>query len=83
MDVFIYFPLGLEIPRDEIEDAIQDCLGERGEVTGGGAGARGSNLDLELFEEEEGLIEEIKLTLRRLGVPPTTTLVVDGKEVDL
>jgi hypothetical protein len=52
-------------------------------VTGGGADMRGSNLDLELFEEDEGIVEEIKLTLRRLGVPLTTTLVIDGKNVGL
>lgn len=80
MDVFIYFPPGLEVPRDEIEDAIEACLGARGEVTGGGGGTQGSNVDIELFQPDKGIVAEIRRTLRELGVPAATRLVVDGEQ---
>ena len=40
MDIFIYFTANLSMPKDEIEDALQECLGNRGEVTGSGMGDR-------------------------------------------
>jgi len=73
----------MTIPRDEIEDALQECMGEHGEVTGGGAGVEGSNLDLLILEDDESLIEEIRLTLRTLEMPPDTVMVINGEEYSL
>jgi len=39
------------LDRDDVEDAIADALGERGEITGAGTGISGWNLDVELFED--------------------------------
>lgn len=50
MEVFIYGVPDLGAPRDEIEDRIEEFLQGRGEVTGGGAGASGVNLDIEISE---------------------------------
>lgn len=83
MDLFIYFPPGMSVPRDEIEDALQECWGERGEVTGGGAGVEGSNLDLLLFDEGESLIDEIRFALIEMEVPAETIMVIDGEENSL
>ena len=80
LDVFIYFPPGMLTPRDEIEDALQECMGERGEVTGGVAGVEGSNLDLLILEDDETLMDEIRLTLRKLEISPDTVMVIDGEE---
>jgi hypothetical protein len=75
--VYIYFPMGMSTPRDELEDSIDQFLGGRGEVTGSGAGWSGSNLDVELvgdqFTDEvfEGLLD----LLRTLNVPAGTRVV--------
>ena len=75
--IYIYFPLGMSTPRDEMEDSIEQFLGGRGEVTGSGTGSSGSNLDVELvdvqFSDEvfEGLME----LLRTLNVPARTRVV--------
>jgi len=85
MDVFIYFSPRLTIPRDEIEDALQEHLGNRGEITGGGSGQRGANIDIEIFDDESGpeLLQGVERTLRRMGVPQDTYLDVDGQRQDL
>ncbi len=80
MELFIYFPISFQEARDELEDSIQDFLGDRGEVTGGGAGVSGSNIDLEIFEEEQAVLNGIRKLLRSLGAPPETTLILSGKK---
>lgn len=65
--------------RDEIEDPLDDALTEAGlgEVTGGGSGSRGTNIDVEIssakrFEEALALIRQ---TLRDLNAPATTKII--------
>jgi hypothetical protein len=48
MFVEIHFPHSLEVDRDEIEDDLEDALGDDGEVVGAGTGEAGSNLDVEV-----------------------------------
>ena len=85
MDVFIYFTPRLATPREEIEDALQEHLGNRGEITGGGSGKRGANIDIEIFDDQRGaeLLPGIMRILRHLGVPQDTYLDVDGQRQDL
>ena len=84
MDIFIYFSQ-LSVPRDVVEDALQDCLGDRGEVTGGGLGNRGANIDIEVFSDQDGplILCEMKRTLRGMDVPQDTWLVIEGERHDL
>jgi hypothetical protein len=75
----IYFHSPLQIDRDEIEEALEDYLGERGEVVGGGSGIRGSNIDLEIEGNAAPHLEPIKQILRKLKVPRDTTIVIKKK----
>lgn len=81
MDAFIYLPRNVGIGRDVIEDELEGALGEVGEVTGGGSGVSGSNLDLYLDDQAplEKVLEIIIAALRRVGVAQAK-IVIDGKE---
>ena len=48
MELFIYGYQQLGYGRDELEDQIEEYLGDSGEVTGAGAGESGWNLDNEV-----------------------------------
>jgi hypothetical protein len=52
---------GTKTSKADIEDLIEDILGERGAVTGGGEGGIGGNIDIEIFEDAdtERLMSEI------------------------
>lgn len=80
MDIFIYFYTPLGQPLDVIEDALDDALEGRGEVTGTGVGSRGSNFDVEIFEEgdAEAYLREIRRVLREAGAPGEGEIVIDG-----
>lgn len=81
MDVYIYFFSDLPVSRDAIEDTLDKYLGERGEVTGGGSGEGGSNLDLEIFEgDARNHLPAIRKILRRFKVPPDTQIVIEGEK---
>ncbi|MDX1931074.1 MAG: hypothetical protein SFU56_00565 [Capsulimonadales bacterium] len=64
--------------RDEIEDPLDQLLTSNGfgEVTGGGSGVRGTNID---FVLESGSLEValpvVKRFMRDAKLPPTTRLV--------
>ena len=62
MDAFIYFPPGLEIDRDTVEAALEDALGEAGEVTGAGSGVKGANLDLHI--DDKAPVNKVLAVLR-------------------
>ena len=79
MQMFIYFYSKLGTPRDEIEDLLQEYLGQSGEVTGGGAGQTGSNIDLEIFEDDNDHLQGVRAVLRQAAVPADTVIVVEGK----
>ncbi|MGI5289110.1 hypothetical protein ACQEVF_38005 [Nonomuraea polychroma] len=61
MEVFIYWLGDAWTSRADIEDAIEEVLGDQGEVTGTGAGDTGGNVDIEIFDDAdtERLMSEI------------------------
>ncbi|WP_037285164.1 hypothetical protein [Saccharibacillus sacchari] len=79
MDIFIYVGGGSAVSKDEIEDALDAMLQDRGEVSGGGVGSTGFNVDIEVFEDDPSLVAEIRTILKRFHVPEDTAIVVDGK----
>ena len=81
-DVFIYSKLTLSCGRDEIEDALDDVLADAGEVTGGGAGSAGWNIDIELIscDDTDRHVAEIARILRELAVPTYTYLVIGADQ---
>ena len=52
MDFFFYFFQGLEGSLDEIEDTVQETLGDKGEFTGSGLGKAGASIDVDVNEDE-------------------------------
>ena len=84
MDIFIYYNMKLEVDRDIIEDQIDDFLGEKGEVTGGGSGISGGNIDIEIYDKvNESIVKELKGFLQELQLPDNTYLVVNGVRENL
>lgn len=65
--------------RDAIEEPLNDALqeAELGEVTGGGGGIYGSNIDIEIasarkVDEALALIRQV---LQSLHIPPSTVII--------
>jgi hypothetical protein len=84
MQVFIYYYSQLGVPRGEIESQIEEFLGNRGEVTGGGGGATGGNIDIEIESDEpEEVVKELHRFLRSLRLPTNTMLDVEGQRTKL
>ena len=82
MDAFLSRTERLPCGLDELEDALDSALGDRGEVTGSGTGRTGSNIDV--FIRDDALSEEQDLRLIRraladYGLPDTTRVVIDGR----
>ena len=84
MDVFIYFPPNIALEKDVIEDTLDDVIGELGEVTGGGIGDKGMNIDLDVEDDvaPEKILELIRTALAELQAP-YTKIVVAGKTFTL
>ncbi len=72
-----YSSMGID-GRDEIEDALDDDLQRHGigEVTGGGSGIHGSDVDLEVYDESRvnEAVATIQATLARLSAPSGTRI---------
>jgi hypothetical protein len=80
MDVFIYIPLGSGAARDDVEDALDDWLAGRGEVTGAGSGRDSSSIDLDVTDpalSAAQALAEVRQVLESLGLPAATRIVVD------
>jgi hypothetical protein len=80
MDVFIHFPPGVDANKDEIEDVLDDAIGELGEVAGGGIDQSGMSIDLDVEDEvdPDELVGLIREALKSLGVA-ASKIVVGGK----
>lgn len=81
MQIFIYFELNEDIDIDDLEESIDEILGDEGEVTGRGMGISGGNLDIELFEET--ILEDFLKKLRELEFPQDTYYVIHGEKTNL
>jgi hypothetical protein len=72
--VYIYSKQRLQEPLGNLEDDLDDLLSGAGEVTGGGAGEMGWNIDVEL--EDTASVEtwtpRLAEFLRGWGVPQDT-----------
>jgi hypothetical protein len=84
MEVFIYYHGQLGVPRGDIEAELEKLLHGRGEVTGGGGGVTGGNIDLEIDSDDSGqVVDEVRQLLRTLGLPASTVLDVEGRRLGL
>jgi hypothetical protein len=75
MELFLSCSTPLGHGRDVLEDAVEDYLGRDAEVTGGGGGIRGWNVDIDAFRElDEVELKDFCRFLIRFGVDPTASL---------
>jgi hypothetical protein len=81
VDVFVYFPPDLEIEREDIEEAIEAAFGEVAQVTGGGSGQKGSNVDLLVDDKVpvEKVLDLVRSSLTSVGVRKAK-IVINGRE---
>ena len=77
-EVFISSHQPLGCARMDLEDDIQELLGGAGEVTGGGSGQSGWNIDVAWAEgiAPEGWVARLAAFLREWGVPGDTFMTV-------
>lgn len=80
--IHVYGSSSLGDARQEIEDKIDFVLDGLGEVTGGGAGQTGWNIDVEVFEGKdiETACSSIRRILRERGTDPSTTIQINRAE---
>ena len=83
MELFLYSSTPLEDARDVLEDAIEEHLGHGAEITGGGSGIKGWNIDIDAVRDLEapelkafcdflinqGVNSDAALNLYREGAP--------------
>jgi hypothetical protein len=86
MTVYVYIFGRLPCGKDEIEDALESVLGDRGGVTGSGSGPAGSNFDMLI--NDESMTGSQVLTLARQGfadfnLPVGTIVDLDGARFPL
>jgi hypothetical protein len=76
-DVYISGP-GFWYDRSALEDDIEEWLGDRGEVTGGGSGKDGWDIDICLAAERvtDDFLNELLAFLRGLDAPPGVKVTV-------
>jgi hypothetical protein len=85
-EIHIYSTLALGQSRGDLEDDIQDYFGKSVEVTGGGHGRDGWNVDLALLDEDADVhrfANNLVEFLQKWGAPGDTYLKVfksDWKE---
>jgi hypothetical protein len=85
MFMAVYFNSRLSTPRDEIEDLIEQRLGGKGEVTGGGTGLGGSNIDIEV-EDDVGAEEALRLVravLQEINTAKDTEITIEDQTFPL
>ena len=90
MEVFVYSRQGnqklVEEGRQGLEDDLEAFLDGAGEVTGGGSGEVGWNIDLEIntpWPFARRWVPRLCGFLRQWGVPPDTYLMVGQQRVDV
>ena len=72
-EIFIYSSISLREARGNLEDDLEEFHGSTFEVTGGGGGERGWNIDLEVSDDNlANSVEKLQEYLSGWGVPPDT-----------
>jgi hypothetical protein len=81
MNIFIYSFSKLTTPRDVVEEMLEQVLGEEGEVTGGGGGTTGSNIDIEVYHKDaREFLGPIRKVLKDAQLPPDSIIVIEGEQ---
>jgi len=83
MDAFVYVRDRMPYGLDEIEEALEEALNGSGEVTGSGAGVKGSNFDIEIFDEKADLAAALRIirgALAQFRLPSSSVIVINEVE---
>jgi hypothetical protein len=75
--VHLYSRLPYNQSRSDLEEAIDEHFAGRAEVTGGGSGTKGWNVDIELLNDAvdfSAFVQELVRYLRLMGVPSDSYL---------
>ena len=87
MNVFLYSAQSneqLAQGRSALEDDLDDFLKDAGQVTGGGSGDLGWNVDLEVVVDDlEPLLERLVGFLRGWPVPPDAYMMIGERRLDV
>jgi hypothetical protein len=69
--IFLYWSGVADLNRDEVEDIIQEALGDDGEVTGGGAGMNRVNIDVEIYDADRSALvfRRVSAVVATIGLP--------------
>jgi hypothetical protein len=81
MDLFICFYERLNCGLDGIEEALDDALHGKGQVTGTGTGECGSNVDIEITDPSitpDTALRLVREALKRFAVPESTRIQIGG-----
>ena len=81
MDIFIYFKNDNYIELYEIEEAIDNIIYGKGEVTGTGIGLTGCNIDICFYEKMS--IDDVLAILCKLKLPNDAYCKIAGKNYKL
>ncbi|WP_327092547.1 hypothetical protein OIE66_18505 [Nonomuraea sp. NBC_01738] len=70
--------VGLQIDRDEVEEALEIAFGDDGEVTGAGSGMGQCHLDLEIEEraDRDEALRRLERVLAELGASESAQVFV-------
>lgn len=70
MDVFIHIPPGMDVDLEEIEDGLDEAIGELGEVAGGAISATGTVIDLDVEDDVDPaqLAGVLRSVLKGMGI---------------
>ena len=76
--LYIYSAGDAPEARQDLEDDLEEILGDMAEVSGGGQGERGWNIDIELYVPEnlESAIDQIRTYLQEKNVSRDTYIRV-------
>jgi len=78
--LFVYWSSRLTgLARDDVEEAVEEALGDAGMVTGAGSGRTGSNIDADVYGDHEEALAKVRLALSPLSMPEDTVIVMGGK----
>ncbi len=80
VEIFIYSSQPLGFSKSEVEDDIDEMLGDVGEVTGSGSGQAGWNIDIEIYDPENVTKAQVEIIniLKNRKVPKDTYLQMVG-----
>lgn len=85
MYINIYFSGKIGLPLSEIEDDLDDLLMGQGEVSGTGTGDAGSNIDIDVFDNENftKVTSDIIVFIEKLSLKCPIRFDINGENKEI